>query len=179
MPMARSIASCADLSELDLVHLGGVGEDVGELSANCGWGFSAVGFQPRQCNISVGQPRHEVRRSRHVSNFCTKSSLGSQAKGEAFKQPWLGNQRLHGDPSAIRGPAHIDQIRPGRSPRPSPTRSRMLCSQVARHHSKSGDFGVRAHLREPMGSTESADRCGPLAPSFRRLTHPATALDEA
>ena len=31
---------------LDFVHLGGVGEDVGELSVNCGWGFSAVGFQP-------------------------------------------------------------------------------------------------------------------------------------
>ena len=53
--------------------MGGVGEDVGELSVNCGWGFSAVGFQPRQCNISVGQPQHEVRRFRHVSNFCTKS----------------------------------------------------------------------------------------------------------
>ena len=32
-------------------------------------------FQPRQCNISVGQPQHEVRRFRYVSNFCTKSSL--------------------------------------------------------------------------------------------------------
>ena len=32
--------------ELDFVHLGGVGEDIGELSVNCGWGFSAVGFQP-------------------------------------------------------------------------------------------------------------------------------------
>ena len=61
--------------KLDFVHLGGVGEDVGELSVNCGWGFSAVGFQPRQCNISVGQPQHEVRRFRYVSNFCTKSSL--------------------------------------------------------------------------------------------------------
>ena len=40
--------------KLDFVHLGGVGEDVGELSLNCGWGFSAVGFQPRQCNISAG-----------------------------------------------------------------------------------------------------------------------------
>ena len=38
-------------------------------------GFRAVGFQPRQCNISVGQPQHEVRRFRYVSNFCTKSSL--------------------------------------------------------------------------------------------------------
>ena len=61
-------------SKLDFVHLGGVGEDVCELSVNCGWGFSAVGFQPRQCNISVGQPQHEVRRFRYVSNFCTKSS---------------------------------------------------------------------------------------------------------
>ena len=34
--------------KLDFVHLGGVGEGVGELSVNCGWGFSAVGFQPRQ-----------------------------------------------------------------------------------------------------------------------------------
>ena len=59
--------------KLDFVHLGGVGEDVCELSVNCGWGFSAVGFQPRQCNISVGQPQHEVRRFRYVSNFCTKS----------------------------------------------------------------------------------------------------------
>ena len=32
--------------KLDFVHLGGAGEDVGELSVNCGWGFSAVGFQP-------------------------------------------------------------------------------------------------------------------------------------
>ena len=32
-------------------------------------------FQPRQCNISGGQPQHEVRRFGHVSNFCTKSSL--------------------------------------------------------------------------------------------------------
>ena len=60
-------------ASLDFVHLGGVGEDVCELSVNCGWGFSAVGFQPRQCNISVGQPQHEVRRFRYVSNFCTKS----------------------------------------------------------------------------------------------------------
>ena len=30
--------------KLDFVHLGGAGEDVGELSVNCGWGFSAVGF---------------------------------------------------------------------------------------------------------------------------------------
>ena len=58
---------------LDFVHLRGVGEDVGELSVNCGWGFSAVGFQPRQWNMSVGQPQHEVRRFGHVSNFCTKS----------------------------------------------------------------------------------------------------------
>ena len=60
---------------LDFVHLGGVGEDVGELSVNCGWGFSVVGVETRQCNISVGQPQHEVRRFRHVSNFCTKSRL--------------------------------------------------------------------------------------------------------
>ena len=40
------------MGKLDFVHLGGVGEDVCELSVNCGWGFSAVGFQPRQCNIS-------------------------------------------------------------------------------------------------------------------------------
>ena len=33
-------------SQVDFVHLRGVGEDVGELSVNCGWGFSAVGFQP-------------------------------------------------------------------------------------------------------------------------------------
>ena len=58
---------------LDFVHLGGVGEDVGELSVNCGWGFSAVGFQPRQLNSSVGQPQHEVRRFGHVSKLCTKS----------------------------------------------------------------------------------------------------------
>ena len=61
-------------SKLDFVHLRGVGEDVGELSVNCGWGFSAVGFQPRQWNMSVGQPQHEVRRFGHVSNFCAKSS---------------------------------------------------------------------------------------------------------
>ena len=55
--------------------MGGAGEDVGELSVNCGWGFSIVGVQPRQWNSSVGQPQHEVRRFRYVSNFCTKSRL--------------------------------------------------------------------------------------------------------
>ena len=63
---------------LDFVHLRGVGEDVGELSVNCGWGFSAVGVQPRQWNMSVGQPQHEVRRFGHVSNFCAKSSRQDQ-----------------------------------------------------------------------------------------------------
>ena len=72
--LSRLSRACCT-SWLDFVHLGGVGEDVCELSVNCGWGFSAVGFQPRQCNISVGQPQHEVRRFRYVSNFCTKSSL--------------------------------------------------------------------------------------------------------
>ena len=70
----RPVVCFDETSRLDFVHLGGVGEDVCELSVNCGWGFSAVGFQPRQCNISVGQPQHEVRRFRYVSNFCTKSS---------------------------------------------------------------------------------------------------------
>ena len=64
-----------DFAKLDFGHLGGVGEDVGELSVNCGWGFSIVGVQPRQWNSSVGQPQHEVRRFRYVSNCCTKSSL--------------------------------------------------------------------------------------------------------
>ena len=41
----RKVFHCPQLA-LDFVHLGGVGEDVGELSVNCGWGFSAVGFQP-------------------------------------------------------------------------------------------------------------------------------------
>ena len=59
--------------KLDFVHLGGAGEDVGELSVNCGWGFSTVGVQPRQLNSSVGQPQHEVRRFGHVSKFCAKS----------------------------------------------------------------------------------------------------------
>ena len=31
-------------------------------------------FQPRQWNISVGQPQHEVRRFGHVSKFYAKSS---------------------------------------------------------------------------------------------------------
>ena len=31
---------------MDFVHLGGVGEDVGELSVNCGWGFQLSGFNP-------------------------------------------------------------------------------------------------------------------------------------
>ena len=64
-----------DFAKLDFGHLGGVGEDVGELSVNCGWGFSIVGVQPRQWNSSVGQPQHEVRRFRYVSNCCPKSSL--------------------------------------------------------------------------------------------------------
>ena len=66
--------------QLDFVHLRGVGEDVGELSVNCGWGFSAVGFQPRQLNMSVGQPQHEVRRFGHVSNFCAKSRADHQRR---------------------------------------------------------------------------------------------------
>ena len=73
-PSAHASGCTPAITRLDFVHLGGVGEAVGELSVNCGWGFSAVRFQPRQCNISVGQPQHEVRRFRHVSNFCTKSS---------------------------------------------------------------------------------------------------------
>ena len=81
--------SCGSLSltcGLDFVHLRGVGEDVGELSVNCGWGFSAVGFQPRQWNMSVGQPQHEVRRFGHVSNFCTKSRWGSEGcPGRPFR----------------------------------------------------------------------------------------------
>ena len=47
LPGVRLVAGYAhESSLLDFVHLGGVGEDVGELSVNCGWGFSAVGFQP-------------------------------------------------------------------------------------------------------------------------------------
>ena len=60
---------------LDFVHLGGAGEDVGELSVNCGWGFSTVGVEPRQLKSSAGQPQHEVRRFGHVSKLCTKSRL--------------------------------------------------------------------------------------------------------
>ncbi len=56
--------------------MGGAGEDVGELSVNCGWGFSTVGVEPRQLNSSVGQPQHEVRRFGHVSKFCAKSRKG-------------------------------------------------------------------------------------------------------
>ena len=66
--------TCLTSPGLDFVHLGGAGEDVGELSVNCGWGFSTVGVQPRQLNSSVGQPQHEVRRFGHVSKFCAKSS---------------------------------------------------------------------------------------------------------
>ena len=69
-PVPSNLAVC-----LDFVHLGGAGEDVGELSVNCGWGFSTVGVEPRQLNSSVGQPQHEVRRFGHVSKFCAKSSL--------------------------------------------------------------------------------------------------------
>ena len=82
----EGLASARDVG-LDFVHLGGVGEDVCELSVNCGWGFSAVGFQPRQCNISVGQPQHEVRRFRYVSNFCTKSSWHVRGERPYHRQP--------------------------------------------------------------------------------------------
>ena len=45
-------------------------------------------FQPRQWNISVGQPQHEVRRFGHVSNFCTKSSLRpEQSRSQAVYCP--------------------------------------------------------------------------------------------
>ena len=102
---------------LDFVHLGGVGEDVCELSVNCGWGFSAVGFPPRQCNISVGQPQHEVRRFRYVSNFCTKSSFGGSdrtAHSDAHRRNDTGSVhpagyhrtcRTSGDDRSTRGPA--------------------------------------------------------------------------
>ena len=43
---ARRRTKPAPWTCLDFVHLRGVGEDVGELSVNCGWGFLAVGFQP-------------------------------------------------------------------------------------------------------------------------------------
>ena len=47
LPSGRFAANAAWLAvQLDFVHLGGAGEDVGELSVNCGWGFSTVGFQP-------------------------------------------------------------------------------------------------------------------------------------
>ena len=47
----REIARELDVSRnLDFVHLGGVGEDVGELSVNCGWGvFSCRVSNPRLC----------------------------------------------------------------------------------------------------------------------------------
>lgn len=32
--------------KLDFVHLGGAGEDVCELSVNCGWGFQLSEFNP-------------------------------------------------------------------------------------------------------------------------------------
>ena len=37
---------CRLCPRLDFVHLGGVGEDVGELSVNYGWGFQLSGFNP-------------------------------------------------------------------------------------------------------------------------------------
>ena len=92
MAKKELLATIRDRYQLDFVHLGGVGEDVCELSVNCGWGFSAVGFQPRQCNISVGQPQHEVRRFRYVSNFCTKSRPGVFQK-EQESDP----RRVHSD----------------------------------------------------------------------------------
>ena len=55
-PETRVMLIC----NLDFVHLAGVGEDVGELSVNCGWGFSAVGFQPSTMYnlVSVGDADH-------------------------------------------------------------------------------------------------------------------------
>ena len=33
-------------TKLDFVHLGGVGDDVGELNVYCGWGFQLSSFNP-------------------------------------------------------------------------------------------------------------------------------------
>ena len=74
-------------------------------------------FQPRQCNISVGQPRHEVRRFRHVSNFCTKSRLalayGTRVEDAQDRRIAPGN--LRAPPKAL-APNHRDpRSRPART----------------------------------------------------------------
>ena len=81
--------------QLDFVHLGGVCEDVGELSVNCGWGLSAVGFQPRQCNISVGNPQHEVADSATYLTFVQSLGKGrhlgaSSLEAQRFRQTLRG-----------------------------------------------------------------------------------------
>ena len=48
-------------SQLDFVHLGGVGEDVGELSVNCGWGVFSCRVSTRlptnqRCHAAIGAP---------------------------------------------------------------------------------------------------------------------------
>ena len=106
---------------MDFVHLGGVGEDVGELSVNCGCGFSAVGVETRQCNISAGQPQHEVRRFRYVSNFCTKSRLWS--RGFCACCPVDGGEVLAGSRQEPAAPL----VRGGRRRRQSATVS--LCQR--------------------------------------------------
>ena len=47
-------------------------------------------FQPRQWNMSVGQPQHEVRRFGHASNFCAKSSLPLQPARHTHPFVWIG-----------------------------------------------------------------------------------------
>ena len=106
-----------DFAKLDFGHLGGVGEDVGELSVNCGWGFSIVGVQPRQWNSSVGQPQHEVRRFRYVSNCCTKSSLrdhftcpSPKAVSSLVKRASPIKRRTKGTPQAPTDRPYVAQI---------------------------------------------------------------------
>ena len=149
--------------KLDFVHLGGVGEDVGELSVNCGWGFSAAGFQPRQCNISVGQPQHEVRRFRHVSNFCAKSSQDARTKlhrlypchfkidyqvTEVFTRRW---RPLPGaDP--VPGPDHRIQV-PVRNPAAPPS-----VSPRARLSGDTGSHSIPRRHQRTAGHTAASHR---------------------
>ena len=92
-------------------------------------GFSAVGFQPRQWDMSVGQPQHELRRIGHSSKFCAKSRLGHCSP------------RL----SALSGPSRIGPTDHFEGIRASHIKGQTLVEMAGTHH--------RSHIMENVTLT--------------------------
>ena len=67
-------------------------------------------FQPRQCNISVGQPQHEVRRFGHSSKLCAKSSLPLQPAATLILSVDWGLRRESAPPAYHRSHGSLKRI---------------------------------------------------------------------